>query len=843
MSHPLRVPPSPEVMAELYAQYLRNGRPAGLSFKQYLAALGLSNEAETRLGMDDGVQLTRAAGAELISVPRQQIRGSLRVKVLLVDFRDKPGALAPSHYESMLFSKGTFPTGSMRDYYNEVSLGHVDVTGSVHGWLRLPGLYVDYCGGASGTSTNYPKNAQRMAEDAVRAALDAGVVFEQELDRLGNGNVTALFLVHAGPGAETQRDSTLRANNIWSHKWTMRTPVTVRQSLVASIYLTVPEDAKVGVCAHELGHLAFQWEDFYDPNYAEDGSEWDGSGQWDLMAGGSWNGGGARPSHPAGLHKLQHGWVEVQTVNAGASVALEPYTPTRGKVVRVVSSSYRKGQYLLLENRRRQGFDSDLPGEGLLVWRVDEAEEMFKPDRPALLLLQADGRHDLERSDDWNTGDAGDAFPGSANRTELDDTGDLSTTFPEGAASGVRLSNITRDQVSGRVTLDVGFGQTPPPAGDVVKGRAEPKAAIKDDDPAGIDSVISLSGAGSVRELAVEVALAHTYIGDLKVELVSPSGLRALLHDRTGANTKDIRRVFRSSELEALRAFTGLAVAGDWRLRIVDTAKGDTGVLESWALAIVPDGGSDVVKRTSKPNLAIPDANAAGVSDSVTLVEAGIARSIAVKVDISHTYVGDLRLELVGPNGERGVLQNRTGGATRDLKATFASLDTPGLGVLVGRELRGTWALSVSDLAGRDTGKLNAWELEIKKAAAPKTMQREAAPNLAIPDDNSAGVASQLRFAEEGTLQSVALRATIEHPYIGDLRVSLVSPGGVRVVLWNRTGGRTKDLNLDLTSANSPALAALVGQPVTGPWLLELADLAKLDTGVLKFWSLGLTFG
>ena len=42
-----------------------------------------------------------------------------------------------------------------------------------------------------------------MAEDAVRTALDAGITFEPELDKLGQGIITALFLVHAGRGAET----------------------------------------------------------------------------------------------------------------------------------------------------------------------------------------------------------------------------------------------------------------------------------------------------------------------------------------------------------------------------------------------------------------------------------------------------------------------------------------------------------------------------------------------------------------------------------------------------------------------------------------------------------------
>ena len=138
--------------------------------------------------------------------------------------------------------------------------------------------------------------------------------------------------------------------------------------------------------------------------------------------------------------------------------------------------------------------------------------------------------------------------------------------------------------------------------------------------------------------------------------------------------------------------------------------------------------------------------------------------------------------------------------------------------------------------------KLNSWELEIRKGTSPKLVQKEAAPNLAIPDDNSAGVGSALAIAEAGTLQTIALKAKIEHPYIGDLRVDLLAPSGVRVSLWNREGGRTKDLSLELSSASSPALAALVGQPVQGPWVLEVADLAELDSGTLRFWALSVGY-
>jgi immune inhibitor A len=298
-----------------------------------------------------------------------------------------------------------------------------------------------------------------MAEDAVRIAQQFGIPFEPELDALGLNTITALFIIHAGQGAEELHPSISR-NHIWSHKWQIPAPIQVGPNLFASTYLTVPHDCKVGVCCHELGHLAFQWQDFYDANGSDDGHEWAGTGDWDLMAGGSWNGLGTRPAHPAGLHKLQHGWIDVDHIHfaQGAPedvpVTLQPYTANSGKVVRVISPHYGNKQYLILENRTRSGFDSQLPGEGLLVWRVDENAEQEAPGSPGLLLVQADGLHELEGN--WDQGDTGDPFPGSKLKTSLLPTGQTSTSFPAGS-SHVTLTDITRDPVTGVIDLVVSY--------------------------------------------------------------------------------------------------------------------------------------------------------------------------------------------------------------------------------------------------------------------------------------------------------------------------------------------------------------------------------------------------
>lgn len=476
---PCRMPPAPEVMAALLMRYRREaGR--GVSFRQFLESIGFTDPSSRRSGMDDGI-LAKPAGdgqLKLLAIPSMKVTGTLNVMVLLVDFSDRAGLQSPDHYRDLLFSKGAYPTGSMRDFYLEVSSGKVDVVGEVHGWLRMPQRYGFYVGDQSGMDAPYPNNCQKLAEDAVAAAKAKGIQFPGSLDKLGTGAVTALFIVHAGRGAEHLQSVEEQLQDIWSHKWVIPHPVPVGPGLAATTYLVVPQNCRVGVCAHELGHLAFQWQDFYDPNYAEDGAEWDGSGSWDLMADGSHNGSGASPAHPAALHKVQHGWLGSETVRESGTRTLKPIGTPGARAIRIVSPVYRARQYLLLENRPQQGFDRHLPGNGLLVWRIDEGGEMFAPVTPGMELLQADGLQNLQDSGDYNKGDDGDPFPGSAGVTALSDQGPLSTSFPGGKRSGVRLSHI-RVAANGDITLDIQFTAQAPGVAPSPMAGAAPAGAAK----------------------------------------------------------------------------------------------------------------------------------------------------------------------------------------------------------------------------------------------------------------------------------------------------------------------------------------------------------------------------
>jgi M6 family metalloprotease-like protein len=120
------------------------------------------------------------------------------------------------------------------------------------------------------------------------------------------------------------------------------------------------------------------------------------------------------------------------------------------------------------------------------------------------------------------------------------------------------------------------------------------------------------------------------------------------------------------------------------------------------------------VTGETTPNLAIPDNRTGGVSSTIALSASGIVRRIKVNVDITHTYIGDLVVELFSPNGRRAALHSRQGGSKDDLIASYDSNRPGELSTLVGQPMQGTWVLRLSDRAQADVGRLQKWSIELE---------------------------------------------------------------------------------------------------------------------------------
>lgn len=103
-----------------------------------------------------------------------------------------------------------------------------------------------------------------------------------------------------------------------------------------------------------------------------------------------------------------------------------------------------------------------------------------------------------------------------------------------------------------------------------------------------------------------------------------------------------------------------------------------------------------------------------------------------------------------------------------------------------------------------------------------------------IPDNDPDGIRRQIELDLAGEVV-VGLRvvAIVQHSYRGDLKVALRSPSGTQVVLQDQEGANAQDLRLDVTMYEEFA-----GEPASGAWTLEVADLAAWDTGTLMGWAI-----
>ena len=433
------MPPHPDLIKKITDQAVRT--PFALAHRQEILERGLDNP--------DSVSPLQNF------IRNHSLDEDFAAIVILIDFSDHTSQTSAGSFNTLLYGD---QTGSLKSYLSQISYGNITLVTlnlpSALGWRRMPQTYSYYCNGANGEGT-YPQNAQKMVEDAI--ALVNPVVNFANYDNDGDGYVDALFVIHSGPGAEYTGSD----NDIWSHQWATRTPQSV-DGVYAYYYSTEPEywqtsgDMTCGVYAHEMGHAAFGLPDLYDYGYDSKGL-----GKWSLMAGGSWNGTlGNSPAHPDAWSKIQMGVLSPTLVTSSLIGASIPNVETNPVAYKIYPNGITSQQYVLVENRQASGYDATLPGNGLLIYHIDESvgnnNSQWYPGYTAnghykVALEQADGLWQLEHNS--SSGNTGDPYPGSSTNRTYNDTSTPDSKNYNSGSTGIAVQTISNS--SSTMTADL----------------------------------------------------------------------------------------------------------------------------------------------------------------------------------------------------------------------------------------------------------------------------------------------------------------------------------------------------------------------------------------------------
>lgn len=489
--------------------------------------------------------------------------GQVRGLTILVEFQDVKTTVTKTDVEELLNGVNYSRNGnicSVREYYRLVSNGKLDYTNLVVGPFTL-GRKRSY----------YVQNL--VVPEALQLALNAGVDMTQ-FDSLGRGILDALNVLYAG--------QTQYLGELWPHNSYIDLaagPKRTELYMLTSLGRT-SADLTIGTFCHESGHLLCRFPDLYDYGQRDgDNIRSAGIGVFCLMGSGNHLDSGLSPSPVCGYLRYLAGWCDkVQDLTVPGEFEAQP--GDYGTVFRYPSS--KPNEYFVVENRTKTGLDRGLPSSGLAVYHCDilgsnEHQEGSTAHHYQCALLQADGHRDLELN--VNPGDGSDLF-GAVQGIALSSASTPSTREWDGRDSGLVIADIQSDDE----TIKFKVGQTA--AQRTVTASASPMLAIPDNTAAGVASSLTIAESGVVSRIKISINITHTWIGDLRVELLAPSGRRALLHGMRGGAQDNLVATYDSASHGTLTSLIGQPIKGNWMLRVADLAAEDVGTLREWSIEI-----------------------------------------------------------------------------------------------------------------------------------------------------------------------------------------------------------------------------------------------------------------
>lgn len=323
---------------------------------------------------------------------RSVFKGSKKALVILAAFSDKSFSKGDDaivkFYDEVLNQEGysqNGAAGSVHDYFKDMSRGEFGLTFDIVGPVKVS-KSATYYGGPSPIMGGADHIGEFITE-AIKKADEKCDIDWKKYDWDDDGEVEQVFVLYAGYGQATGGPT----GTIWPNAWTLDEAlqnsdgnggfsidgVFINQYACSNeLYFdsgTVPMG--LGVFCHEFSHC-MGLPDMYDTNYGSTPT----MGDWDLLAGGSYNGPQGIGWCPAGWTSYERayaGWLELTELKAGDIIkGMTSLEEADGKAY-VIYNDNHKDEYYLLENHKGMGWDKYTPENGLLIIHVDYDKDLF----------------------------------------------------------------------------------------------------------------------------------------------------------------------------------------------------------------------------------------------------------------------------------------------------------------------------------------------------------------------------------------------------------------------------------------------------------------------------------
>ena len=380
----------------------------------------------------------------------QSVVGRKRVLVILMQYSDLQMVKNQNDFNGLFNGIGYCEDGargSVSDFYTDVSYGQLQLICDVLG--PFTSMYSRAYYGENDRS-GCDSHPEKLFEEAINIAV--GHVNLKDYDADDNGFVDNVHIIFAGHGEEAGATD----DAIWSHEATFYRPYEI-QGMKIDRYSCAPElrgnsgsgISRIGPHCHEIGH-ALGAMDYYDTDY-EDGGEYIGTGDWDVMASGSWNNEGITPADFNPYVKANDfGWIVPKDLPSG-EVAIYPSCIDPDNYY-ILKSSY-SSDYYLIENRSKGKWGYGVPGEGMLIFHIHPelavSENHINSTAPqkCYVVCASSGFHRPGTSpySYGNIDSDGCPYPGRTNNTSFGQSSTPVAFFWDDDECGIELNHISID--------------------------------------------------------------------------------------------------------------------------------------------------------------------------------------------------------------------------------------------------------------------------------------------------------------------------------------------------------------------------------------------------------------